>query len=298
MCNYLSMETKVLYKKVIHEVEHSFSYSSNVQFTMPLHCHNEYELIFITKGHGLEFIGDSVKEYIAGDLVLIGANVPHLHLCDSVTNKSIKEKSLCEILQFPYGIFPECIKDIQEYSSINYVLNNSLYGIKFTSRSLIEKVLKIMRTINKQQGINRIISLLNILDLLGKSKEISLISSLKYTHPIDCQIINEPISKIYSYINSNFRKIITLIEIANYVKMTPASICRYFKNKTNKTIFEYLNEIRIEHACKLLMYSNLTISQIAYDAGFNNLSHFNKQFKAITKQTPTMYRENISSKIV
>ena len=80
--------------------------------------------------------------------------------------------------------------------------------------------------------------------------------------------------------------------------MSSASICRYFKNKTNKTIFEYLNEIRIEHACKLLMYSNLAISQIAYDVGFNNLSHFNKQFKVITKQTPTMYRENINLEIV
>lgn len=67
---------------------------------MPLHCHNEYELIFITKGHGLEFIGDSVKEYIAGDLVLIGANVPHLHLCDSVTNKSIKEKAFVRFYSF------------------------------------------------------------------------------------------------------------------------------------------------------------------------------------------------------
>lgn len=291
------METKVLYKKIIHEVEHSFSYSSNVQFTMPLHCHNEYELIFITKGHGLEFIGDSVKEYIAGDLILIGANVPHLHLCDSVTDKSIKEKSCCEILQFPYNIFPKYIEDIQEYSSIYHVLSNSVYGIKFTSRNLIEKVLKAMKTINKQHGINRIISLFNILDLLGKSKEISLISSLKYTVPINYQTKNEPISKIYRYINSNFRKNITLIEIANYVKMSPASICRYFKNKTNKTIFEYLNEIRIEHACKLLMYSNLAISQIAYDVGFNNLSHFNKQFKVITKQTPTMYRENINLEI-
>lgn len=292
------METKVLYKKIIHEVEHSFSYSSNVQFTMPLHCHNEYELIFITKGHGLEFIGDSVKEYIAGDLILIGANVPHLHLCDSVTDKSIKEKSCCEILQFPYNIFPKYIEDIQEYSSIYHVLSNSVYGIKFTSRNLIEKILKAMKTINKQHGINRIISLFNILDLLGKSKEISLISSLKYTAPINYQTKNEPISKIYRYINSNFRKNITLIEIANYVKMSSASICRYFKNKTNKTIFEYLNEIRIEHACKLLMYSNLAISQIAYDVGFNNLSHFNKQFKVITKQTPTMYRENINLEIV
>ena len=190
------METKVLYKKIIHEVEHSFSYSSNVQFTMPLHCHNEYELIFITKGHGLEFIGDSVKEYIAGDLILIGANVPHLHLCYSVTDKSIKEKSCCEILQFPYNIFPKYIEDIQEYSSIYHVLSNSVYGIKFTSRNLIEKILKAMKTINKQHGINRIISLFNILDLLGKSKEISLISSLKYTAPINYQTKNEPISKI------------------------------------------------------------------------------------------------------
>lgn len=174
------MRTKILYNKIVHKVEHSFSYSSNMQFTMPLHCHSEYELIFIAKGHCMEFIGDSVKEYFAGDLVLIGANVPHLHLCDSVTNKSIKEKSLCETLQFPHSIFPEHMEYIQEYSSINNILNRSLQGVKFTSKALIKNVLKIMMSINKQHGINRVISLFKILNLLGNSKDIYTFSSLKY----------------------------------------------------------------------------------------------------------------------
>lgn len=291
------MKTKVLYKKIIHEVEHSFSYSSNIQFNMPLHCHSEYELIFITKRHGMEFVGDSVKEYATGDLILIGANVPHLHLCDSVTNKSIKEKSLCEILQFPASVFPEHMEYIQEYSYINNILNKSSQGVKFTSKTVIKDVLRIMRTINRQHGINRLLSLFKILNILGKSKEVYIFSSLKYTFMYNYQTTNEPVSKIYNYINSNFKKDITLTDIANYVQMTPASLCRYFKNKTNKTIFEYLNKVRIEYACKLLAYSNLSIYQIAYDAGFNNLSHFNKQFRIITKQTPTNYRKYISSEI-
>lgn len=292
------MRTKVLYNKIVHKVEHSFSYSSNMQFTMPLHCHSEYELIFITKGHGMEFIGDSVKEYFAGDLVLIGANVPHLHLCDSVTNKSIKEKSLCEILQFPHSIFPEHMEYIQEYSSINNILNRSSQGVKFTSKALIKNVLKIMMSINKQHGINRIISLFKILNLLGNSKDIYTFSSLKYERTYNFQTTNEPVTKIYNYLNINFKKNVTLNEIANYVQMTPASLCRYFKHKTNNTIFEYLNKIRVEYACKLLVHSNLSISQIAYDVGFNNLSHFNKQFRIITKQTPTRYRKYICSEIV
>ncbi len=292
------MNENILHRKIIHDIDYSYSYSMNTPFTMPLHCHKEYELIYIASGQGQEFVGDSVKRYATGDLVLIGSNVPHLHLCDSVVNQSIKDRSICNILHFSSRIFPDNLTDIQEYSFVNLVLKQSLNGIKFNSSRLVTTVYKIMRTINNKQGIDRIITLIKILDLLGKSNDTTLVSSVAHHPKTVLHNSNEAIDKIFTYLISNFKQQITLSDIANYVKFNPASLCRYFKHITGKTIFDCLNDIRIEHACRLLTHSNLTISQIAYEVGFNNLSHFNKRFKSVTKQTPTEYKKNIKSIVV
>lgn len=291
--NYYSMERKVLYRKVIHEIAQSYSYSTNIPFTMPLHCHKEYELIYIIAGHGQEFIGNSMKRYTAGDLILIGSGVPHLHLCDSVIDKQNKQKSMCDILQFPPNIFPENLASIPEYLFVNSILEKSLYGIKFQANEIERTVLKFLRNMNKKNGIERIISLTKMLDLLGKSKDITLISPIKYISETFITSQEELINRVYTYLISNFRKEITLKDIADYIKLNPASLCRYFKQRTGKTIFVCLNEVRIEHACNLLSNTDLTISQIAYEVGFNNLSHFNKQFKYLIQQTPTKYREHL-----
>lgn len=291
------MSKNILHRKIIHEVDASYSYSSDTSFTMPLHCHEEYELISITSGQGQEFIGDSVKKYITGDLILIGSNVPHLHLCDSIIDKSIKQKSICDILHFPRNVFPDNLADIQEYSFINSILEHSLNGVKFNSSKIVSDALKMMKTINNKRGIERIMTLFKILDLLGKSKELTLISSVTHYTETILHNSNEPVDKIFTYLISNFKKVITLNDIANHVKLNPASLCRSFKQGTGKTLFNCLNEIRVEHACKLLLHSHLTISQIAYEVGFNNMSHFNKRFKGITKQTPTEYKKYLTMQI-
>lgn len=290
------MQTEVLHRKIIHKVEQSFSYSNDTPFSYPLHCHDEYELIYITSGSGKEFIGDSVKYYSTGDLILIGNNVPHLHLCDSVIGNFETEPSFCEILQFPRSLFPENMSTLHEYSFIDLLLDESSQGVKFNSKNVIEGALKIMRKINNKHGIERVIALYKILELLGKSKDTTLVSSVKYS-PEQHSYGNEPINRAHNYLIVHFKKDITLKGISDYVSMSPAALCRYFKQRTEKTIFKFLNEVRIEHSCKLLAHSNLTISQIAYEVGYNNLSHFNKQFKGITKQTPTEYKEHLTIKV-
>lgn len=281
-------------RKVIYEFGQSFKYDSDTPLDTPLHCHHEYELVYISKGHGKEFIGDSVKQYKAGELILIGANLPHLFLSDSTIQQGKETNNLCSILQFPQSIFPEHMEIIKEYSFVHSILEKSSHGVCFHSKTLISKVLKIMKGLEKQTGIDRILSLFTILNLLGKSKDLTLISSLKYTQPLNRYIPNDPISMIYSYLTNNLKKNITLEDIAEYLQMNAASVCRFFKQKTGKTLFQCLNELRVEYACKLLANSNLTIAQISYDSGFNNQSHFNKQFRIVTGQTPTEYKENLA----
>lgn len=246
-------------------------------------------MIYIISGNGKEFVGDAVVEYKAGDMTLIGSNTPHLHLCNSTIDHDF-EKSSCEILQLPSGIFPANMGEIKEYSTINTILTDSVFGIKFNSEIVIKKVLLLIQEINSKQGIHRIITLYKILDILGKCQSRKFISSLNFQNSTFGYSIDDPINKIYAYLRSNLKKTITLNSIANYVNQNPTSLCRYFKQKTDKTIFEYLNEIRIEYACKLLAHYDLTNSQIAYEVGCNNLSYFNKVFKSITKQTPSEYK--------
>ena len=246
------MSKNILHRKIIYEVDQSYSYSTDAPFTMPLHFHEEYELIYIISGHGQEFIGDSVKGYVAGDLILIGSNVPHLHLCDSIIDKSIEQKSICDILHFPRNVFPCNLSDTQEYSFVNLVLERSLNGIKFNSSKVVTTVLKMMKTINKKHGIERIITLLKILDLLGRSNDVTLISSVTHSSKVIPKSNNEPIDRVFTYLINNFKTEVTLNAVANYVKLNPASLCRYFKQVTGKKLFDCLNDIRIEQACKLL----------------------------------------------
>lgn len=289
------MENSILYRKIIHEVGRSFSYNGNAPFTQPLHYHNECELIFITAGSGKEYIGDAVNDYNIGDLTLIGSNTPHLHLCNSQMNNK-QEKSSCNILQFPLSVFPSNMNEIQEFYEIYVLLKESVHGIRFKLGNDVKKINRIMNRINHERGIKRIIYLYEILDILCKCQYRQIISS---NVPILASDSTEqdPVDKVYSYIRSNFKKTVQLKFISEYVGLNPTSLCRLFKQKTGKTIFGVLNETRVEYACKLLLYSNLTNSEIAYTIGFNNISYFNKVFKSIIKQTPIEYKNSIKKNL-
>ena len=131
------------------------------------------------------------------------------------------------------------------------------------------------------------------LDMLSKCNERRVVSSSDFLLTACNNSVHDPINRIYTYLKSNFRESINLKSIASYVGQNPSSLCRFFKQHTGKTLFTVLNEIRIAYACSLLLYSDLNNSQIAYEAGYNNLSYFNKTFKLILHQTPTEYRNNL-----
>lgn len=285
---------KITYRTIVHDARQSFSHNEDIPFNQPFHCHEEYELIYIVSGKGKEYIGDSMNEYQANDLMLIGSNTPHLHLCNPTTDKNDKGQR-CDILYFPESIFPTNMDNIEEYATIHSLLKESTYGIKFQSKSTIEKVHRAMKSLNNKKGIERIISLYRILDILSTCEKKINISSLGGQIPTHHNSHNDPISHIYTYLKNNFRNAISLQSIADYTKQNTSSLCRLFKSKTGKTIFYVLNEIRIKHACKLLRHSNLTTAQIAYEVGFNNLSHFNKTFKSFMHQTPTEYKNALQT---
>lgn len=284
----------ILERKIIHNMTTFCSHILYPQFVLPRHKHAEYEIMLFTKGRGKQFIGEGVADYKEGDIALIGSNVPHLHLCNTKLDASIQtEPSAGEALQFLPTIFPTQIEELPDYQELYDLLRKSQFGVRFNQEGLFEEIKEQLQEIDHARYTNRLILLFKILERLAGCKHSWLLSDTAYNSSNRLETSHEPVDKVYDYLFNHFKEKISLKDVADYVKQNPSALCRYFKQRTDKSIFQCLAEIRIEHACKLLSYSNLNISQIAYEAGYNNVPYFIKQFENLTQRTPKEYRIQI-----
>lgn len=285
----------ILERKIIHNRTTLCSHISYPQFVLPRHKHIEYELMLFTRGSGKQFVGEGVLDYQEGDMALIGSNVPHLHLCNTKLNPaSSSEASAGEALQFHPTILPMEMEELPDYQSIFQLLQRSQYGIRFYDEELFRELQQRLAEIDGCEYTRRIIALLQILDRLSLCNNTRLLSHTAYSSSNYSAEANDPVSKVYTYLFNHYKDKVTLQEVADYVNQNPSALCRYFKQRTDKSIFLCLAEIRVEHACKLLSYSNLSVSQIAYESGYGNVPYFIKQFESLTKRTPKEYRLQIA----
>ena len=285
----------ILERKIVHDMATVCSYISYPRFVLPLHKHVEYEIMLFTQGSGKQFVGEGVSDYKAGDMALIGSNVPHLHLChtklDATSASNPEEKgSAGEAIQFRPDIFPGQMEGIPDYHLIHDLLQKSQYGIRFYDEGLFDEMLEMVREFDSSGYTSRIVCLLRMLEKLHDSQHFRLLSDTAYNQANLIPDVKEPVNKVYAYLYNHFKEKVTLGEIAEFVNQNPAALCRYFKQRTDRSIFQCLAEIRIEHACKLLTYSKMNVSQIAYESGYNSVTHFVAQFEKITKRTPSEYR--------
>lgn len=258
-------------------------------FEAPLHFHPVFELTLITEGKGKRFIGDHIDDFDIGDLVLIGPDLPHFYRCADkyyLNNPDLRSRAI--IIQFNEDFLGSGFFFIPEMKQITLLLKHAKRGIAFygeTNRTIIQKMLEI----REAEGFEKLTHLLSILHILSSSDEFELLSrqSMIGYNPKD----NERMNKIYEYVITNFTKTINLKEVAERSNMSEAAFCRYFKKKTRKTFTTFLNEIRIAHACKLLLEDELNVAQICFKSGFENVSNFNRQFKSITNLNPLHYKE-------
>lgn len=294
----------VLERKIAHGMTTMCSHISYPHFVLPLHKHVEYELMLFTQGSGKQFVGEGVSDYHAGDIALIGSNVPHLHLCNTKlsshgedeTEESMDgmEYSAGEAIQFRPEIFPVLMKDIPDYRHIYTLLQKSQYGIRFYDKGLFDELVEMVHEFDNSQCTDRLVCLLRMLERLYHCKHTQLLSQTAYSSSNLMSEVNEPINKVYAYLYNHFKEKIALQDIADYVQQNPTALCRYFKQRTDKSIFQCLMEIRIEHACKLLAYSDLSVSQIAFESGYNTLALFFSQFQKMTGRKPMEYRRQIN----
>ena len=252
------------------------------------HYHPEIELVYINGGAGKRRIGSHISYYTEGDLILIGSNLPHCGFTDKFTgNKN-------EILvQMKCDFLGQTFFNIPEMKKIQSLLEVAKGGIAFsgsTKQILGDK----MEDLDNQNDFERILSILHILNELALSDEFKVLNAEGFSLETEVKD-NDRINIIFNYVKNNFQEDIPLIEIADMVSMTVPSFCRYFKKITNKTFVQFVNERRLVHASKLLTEQTMSITEVCFECGFNNFSHFNRSFKAFTGQNPSDYRKQLKT---
>jgi AraC-like DNA-binding protein len=255
---------------------------------VPWHFHPETEIIYIEKSTGSRFVGDHSESFGAGDIGMIGSNLPHVWRSDPIYQKNLPGLvARVLVVHFNDEIFKGALSKLPEMHGINRLLHDSQYGIKFfgSAQAHIETQVKaIVRT----TGIEKLLRLIDMLDFMGKTQEKQLLASTGYSKIRKSDDFGR-FDKAHRYMIDNFQQNISLDEVSGIVGMTPTSFCRYFKKHTKKSFLSVLHEIRIGHACKLLLESKMNISGISYECGFNNVSNFNEQFKRIKGISPSQY---------
>lgn len=265
-------------------------------FEKPWHFHEEYELMVIEKSRGTKFIGDKVHLFEEGEMMLIGSNIPHLfrnHEAYYDNNQRLKAKSI--FIHFKEDFLGDRFFDVPEMKKVKKLLEQSAYALQILGGTR-DFVYARLNDLEKMQPAQRLMCLLEILINLSESKELSPLLSNHFVaqNRIFATAQNKKdtdrIHKVFEYIMKNYKKEIYLNEVASMLNMSSVSFSRYFRHHTQKTFSEYVTEVRISHACNLLMSDNENISQICYSSGFENLSNFYKHFKKVTGVIPKDYR--------
>lgn len=276
---------------------HSFSIRHDTlpYFFNKWHYHSDVELIHIIKGEGTQFIGDHISRFSHGDVLLVGSNLPHYWRCDDMFFQNVPSLFVqAKVAHFVENFWGSQFLELPENREIASILKKSRQGIRLNGITKL-KVQNILDKMLVAVNGERIILLLEALNVIASSDELSFLSSQTFQANYN-EAETERINEIYTYTMNNYKKKITLNEIARIAYVSPNSFCRYFKSQTGKTYSRFLIEIRIGNACKLLIDNKYSTSKICFESGFNNCSNFNRHFKMITGKSPLEYKKSFAKK--
>ena len=250
------------------------------------HFHPEYELVFISEGNGKRHVGNHISYFEDGDLLLLGPNIPHFGFSDE-----IKGPYQEVVVQMGARFLGDGLLQRPEFKDIRQLLEGANQGYRFFG-STFGKVGNWLDLIWEKQPFDRLIELLRLLQFLAETEERETLGLEGMGIEVSPQDFAR-IDLIYQFVEQHYQRSIPLDEIAKQVSMTVPAFCRYFKRLTNKTFTNFVNEYRIAAACQLLANPANSISNIAFECGFNNLSHFNSQFRQVTNLSPSGYRKQM-----
>ncbi|HUP13788.1 MAG TPA: AraC family transcriptional regulator [Niastella sp.] len=252
-------------------------------FEVPWHQHIEYELILFLEGEGSAFIGNYIGEFKSDDVFFLGSNLPHTF---QKANKDLITAAV--VVQFTDDFWGPGFMQLPESKNILKLFSVAMQGLKI--RGATRQQLKPLLTeLEHLQGFARIIRLCECLQIIAATHEYETVSTQEVS---TFQAKNKDrIDRIFQFTIDNFQESITLSDVAATAGMSVPAFCSYFKKCTKKTYVDFLNEVRIGHACKLLIDTQKSVLEISYESGFNTLANFNKQFLKLKQLTPSGLRK-------
>ena len=270
----------------------SVHYNSYPNFLKLWHYHEQLELVVVLKSTGTRFVGDSIEKFNQGEIILLGKNLPHMWLNDKAyfaEDSDLKAEAIA--IHFRQEFLGSGFFETPEMKHIDQLFDRARRGIKFKDRN--GEIIAEIKEMVELDDFQRVVKMLEILNLLAGWKDSVQLSSSGFLNTFH-KSENNNLDKVYSYVFNNFKKPISLEDVSEIAHMNPSAFSRFFKKISRKTFSRYLNEIRVGYACKMLLEQKYSITDICYESGFNNLSNFNRQFKAITNYSPTEYLQDYS----
>ena len=259
-------------------------------FEVNWHQHEDMELILFKEGQGTSFIGNYVGEFNKGDIFFLGPELPHTF---QKTNKDLFVSAV--VIQFQQNFWGTSFISLPECKPIKELFEASAHGLKITGSAKL-LLYDIISRLENLSGLSRIICLAECLQLIEENKEYQILS---FHETKDFNAHNkERIDNIYQYTIEHYYEPITLEKVASIASMSVPAFCNYFKKTTRKTYIEFLNDVRIDNACKLLVDTEKCITDICYNSGFNTLANFNRQFHKVKQITPSHYRRLFRNNLV
>jgi len=260
-------------------------------FDYPLHYHDEFELNFIRNARGAKrVIGDHVEEVGEYELVLIGPNLEHAWYTHKCTGNEITEVTI----QFHKDLFDDRFLRRNQLRHIRNMLENSLRGLLFSYETASLLAYRIMR-LNKKDGFDSLFEFMSILNELSIARHTRTLSNSSFNNNRHIAYNSRRIERVMEYMNEHFSEPISLAEVAGLTNMAESAFSRFFKARTGMTFIDSLTEIRLGHASRLLIDTTQSISEVAYETGFNNISNFNRIFKKRKGCTPKEFKKSYSA---
>lgn len=254
------------------------------------HYHTEIELICFHKGTGTQFVGDNIRRFMPGDIVLVGSDLPHYWRFDpTAVDEPLSVTPYATVVHFQENFLGEQFLHLPETKMIRKLVEKAKRGFALRGKEAL-KVAEQIERVYLADGLSKIIALLDCLTLITAIPQTNLLASIGFKADFR-EAENERMNNIYNFALNNFKNKIQLEEISAVADLVPNSFCRYFKLRTGKTFSSFMTDIRIGYACKLILENRLDVKQICFESGFNNFTCFHKSFKAITGKTPKAYQE-------
>ena len=287
MNEVISEITRLTDKDCYHLVERH-----KKQHTYPLHRHGEMELNFVENCSGnRRIIGDSIEVIDCYDLVLMGGGLEHTWEQYECQSNDIREVTI----HFSRDLFSDAFLSKTHLKPLTDLISKADVGVAFGMKAIMHNYDRLNELVNMEPGFYSVMKFIELMYELSLTSDYRLLSTSAFAHTT-MTTDSRRVQKVKDYIDANFKDDIRLQELADLANMTPTAFSRFFKLRTGKSISEYIIDVRLGHAARMLADSTMAVVEICYRCGFNNISNFNRIFKRKKGLTPTEFRENYHKK--